>query len=104
VRTSSGVAVGVVLASAGYPASVQTGLPITGLDDAAQMSGVDVFHAATAIADGKLVTAGGRVLTVVGRGQTFEDAIARAYDGVQRIGFDGMQYRRDIGLKALAVR
>jgi phosphoribosylamine---glycine ligase len=101
VRTSSGVAVGVVLASAGYPAS---GLPITGLDDAAQMSGVDVFHAATAIADGKLVTAGGRVLTVVGRGQTFEDAIARAYDGVQRIGFDGMQYRRDIGLKALAVR
>jgi phosphoribosylamine-glycine ligase len=51
--------------------------------------------------DGTLVTAGGRVLTVVGRAATFEDAIARAYEGVARIHFDGMQYRRDIGLKAL---
>ena len=101
VRTSADVAVGVVLASAGYPSSVRTGFPIAGLEDAAHVPGVDVFHAATALADGRLVTSGGRVLTVVGRGATFEDAIARAYDGVQRIAFDGMHYRRDIGLKAL---
>ena len=104
VRTSGDIAVGVVLASAGYPASVVTGVPITGLPEAAQTPGVDVYHAATALSGGKLVTAGGRVLTVVGRGATFEDAIARAYDGVGRVAFDGMQYRRDIGLKALRGR
>jgi phosphoribosylamine--glycine ligase len=104
VRTSDDIAVGVVLASAGYPASVVTGVPITGLPEAVQTPGVDVYHAATALSGGKLVTAGGRVLTVVGRGATFEDAIARAYDGVGRIAFDGMQCRRDIGLKALRGR
>ena len=104
VRAGADAAVGVVLASAGYPSSVTTGFPIAGLDDAARVPGVDVYHAATALAEGRLVTAGGRVLTVVGRGATFEDAIARAYDGVGRIAFDGMQYRRDIGLKALRAR
>ena len=57
--------------------------------------------AGTAIADGQLVTRGGRVLTVVGRGETYHDAIAKAYEGVSRIAFDGMHYRRDIGLSAL---
>ena len=65
------------------------------------MPGVSVYHAGTAMRDGQLVTAGGRVLTVVGRGADFADAIARAYAGVAQISFDGMQYRRDIGRKAL---
>ena len=58
-------------------------------------------HAGTALRDGALVTAGGRVLTVVGRGSDFQQAIDRAYAGVAKIRFGGMQYRRDIGKKAL---
>jgi phosphoribosylamine--glycine ligase len=60
-----------------------------------------VFHAGTARRDNAIVTAGGRVLTVVGRGDSYADAIARAYVGVSRISFDGMHYRTDIGRKAL---
>jgi phosphoribosylamine--glycine ligase len=93
--------VGVVLASKGYPSAGPMGLPIGGLDEAAHLEGVVVFHAGTARRDGQVVTAGGRVLTVVGRGDSFEEAIARAYAGVSRISFDGMHYRRDIGRKAL---
>jgi phosphoribosylamine---glycine ligase len=98
---SRDVSVAVVLASAGYPGAVRTGVPIDGLDEAAQVPGVEVFHAATAMKDDRLVTAGGRVLTVTGRGTTYADAIARAYEGVGKISFDGMQYRKDIGRKAL---
>jgi phosphoribosylamine--glycine ligase len=94
--------VGVVLASEGYPGPVVTGRPIAGLDEAARIEGVFVFHAGTETRDGRIVTAGGRVLTVVGRGPTYAEAIARAYDGASRITFDGMHYRRDIGRKALA--
>ncbi len=101
VEFESGVAVGVVLASAGYPGSVQSGVPIDGLEAASAMPGVDVFHAGTAARNGQIVTAGGRVLTVVARGAGFADAIARAYEGVSKISFEGMQYRRDIGKKAL---
>ncbi len=93
--------VGVVLASRGYPDSAESGCVITGIDHAEQLTGVTVFHAGTAMREGKLVTAGGRVLTVVGRGAGFGEAIERAYAGVGRISFDGMQYRRDIGRKAL---
>ena len=93
--------VGVVLASRGYPSSGPVGLPIHGLDAAEAEAGVVVFHAGTAARDREIVTAGGRVLTVVGRGSTYEDAITRAYSGVSRISFDGMHYRRDIGQKAL---
>ena len=64
---------------------------------------MSVFHAGTALRDGQLVTAGGRVLTVVGRGADFAEAIARAYAGVARISFDGMQYRRDIGQEGARV-
>jgi phosphoribosylamine--glycine ligase len=75
---------------------------VTGLEDAAALRDVLVFHAGTATNDaGEVVTAGGRVLTVVGRGPSFESAIERAYAGVAKISFDGMQYRRDIGAKAL---
>jgi len=96
--------VGVVLASGGYPGAVTTGLPIAGLDDAAAQAGVTVFHSGTSERGGRIVTAGGRVLTVVGRGPTFDAAIARAYDGVGRVHFDGMQYRRDIGAKARGIQ
>ncbi len=96
--------VGVVLASRGYPDASDPGRTIDGVEAAEQCPGVAVYHAGTARRDGRLVTAGGRVLTVVGRGGDFAQAIARAYDGVSRIHFDGMQYRRDIGRKALAAQ
>jgi phosphoribosylamine--glycine ligase len=65
------------------------------------MRGVAVYHAGTARRGRDIVTAGGRVLTVVGRGARYDEAIARAYAAVDAISFDGMQYRRDIGRKAL---
>jgi phosphoribosylamine--glycine ligase len=104
VTAGTDVAVGVVLASEGYPGPVKTGVPIRGVDSAASIPGVDVFHAATARQGDALVTAGGRVLTVVGRGRDFERAIALAYEGVSKIAFEGMQYRRDIGRKAMEPR
>ena len=91
----------VVIASRGYPESSESGQVIDGIDAAESLPDVTVCHAGTAIRDGKLVTAGGRVLTVVGRGADFSQAIDRAYAGVAKIQFGGMQYRRDIGKKAL---
>jgi len=87
----------VVLASQGYPGSPRRGEPILGVAEALALPGVLVFQAGTALAEGRLVTAGGRVLSVVGQGATMADAVAAAYAGVERIHFDGMQYRRDIG-------
>jgi phosphoribosylamine---glycine ligase len=95
------VSVGVVLAAEGYPGAVKTGAPIHGLQEASRLPGVTVFHAGTAAADGAIVTAGGRVLTVVATGEDYRSAIDRAYQAVALISFDGMQYRRDIGVKAL---
>lgn len=92
--------VGVVLASRGYPDSSESGQPIRGLADA-ESSGAHVIHAGTAQTGAGLVTAGGRVLAVVGAGPSFGEAIDRAYAGVRAIHFDGMQYRTDIGRKAL---
>src|SRR5438034_898827 len=88
--------VGVVLASRGYPESSESGRPIDGVEEAERVPGVSVYHAGTARRDGRLVTAGGRVLTVTARGANFAEAMARAYAGVLMISFDGMQYRRDI--------
>jgi phosphoribosylamine--glycine ligase len=93
--------VGVVIASRGYPASSESGRPISGLAAAERLPGVSLLHAGTAARNGAIVTAGGRVLTVVGRGADFQEAIARAYQGVAQISFEGMQYRTDIGQKAL---
>ena len=93
--------VGVVLASRGYPDSSESGTAIAGIADAEREARVAVLHAGTAAKNGQIVTAGGRVLTVVGRADSYRDAIARAYAGVARISFDGMQFRRDIGRKAL---
>jgi phosphoribosylamine--glycine ligase len=92
--------VGVVIASRGYPATSESGQPITGLDQAAA-TGALVFHAGTRARDGRIETAGGRVLTVVGRATRFESAMAAAYAAVDLIHFDGMQYRKDIGRKAI---
>ncbi|MDQ3609819.1 MAG: phosphoribosylamine--glycine ligase [Actinomycetota bacterium] len=91
---SDDVAVTVVLASAGYPASSRSGDPILGLGDVP--AGVEVTHAGTAQRDGLVVTAGGRVLNVTGLGPTVSAARAAAYDGADRIHFDGAQLRRDI--------
>ena len=93
--------VGVVMASGGYPGDFTTGKVIDGLDRAAALDGVTVYHAGTAFENGKVVTSGGRVLTVVGRGPDFRTAGARAYAGVSAIRFDGAYYRKDIGAKAL---
>ncbi|MBF0493673.1 MAG: phosphoribosylamine--glycine ligase [Candidatus Omnitrophica bacterium] len=90
----------VVLASAGYPGEYQTGKEITGIEEA-EKTGALVFHAGTAMKDGKLVTAGGRVLNVVGKGRDVQEAIENAYRGVAKIKFEGMHYRKDIGHKAL---
>ena len=94
--------VGVVLASAGYPDSFHAGDAITGIGKASAVPGALVFHAATAVRDGGLVTAGGRVLTVVGRGADYREAIDVAYRAASCIRFEGMQFRSDIGRKVLA--
>jgi phosphoribosylamine--glycine ligase len=95
-------AVGVVLAAHGYPGEVRTGDVINGLDDVARdCPDVHVRFAGVKQQGDQLVTAGGRVLTVVATAPSFEIAIARAYEAASKIKFDGMQYRRDIGRKAL---
>ena len=96
------VSVGVVLAAGGYPGPVKSGAAISGLDRAARLEDVVVFHAGTALRDGQLTASGGRVLTVVATATSYQTAIERAYEAVSLISFSGMQYRRDIGRKALA--
>lgn len=91
----------VVMASEGYPGSYETGKVITGIDEADAMDGVKVFHAGTALKDGKIVTAGGRVLGVTALGDDIPDAIERAYRACDVIKWDGAYYRRDIGAKAM---
>ena len=103
VRIGADRLAGVVLASRGYPESSESGRPILGIAQADSIPGVAVYHAGTALAGGQIVSSGGRVLTVVGRGTGFAEAITRAYAGVLKISFDGMQYRRDIGRRALRV-
>jgi phosphoribosylamine--glycine ligase len=93
--------VGVVMASRGYPDAFETGWPIEGLAEAGELPGVQVYHAGTRRTNGRIVTSGGRVLTVVGSGADFTTAIARAYAAVDRIRFEGAFSRRDIGRKAI---
>ena len=101
VALRRGVSVGVVIAAGGYPAQVRNGDPIMGLDAASRVPNVTIFHAGTASRGDQIVTAGGRVLTVVATAPDYPAAIARAYEAVDLISFEGMQYRRDIGAKAL---
>jgi phosphoribosylamine---glycine ligase len=91
-------AVTVVLASAGYPGKYETGKTISGLDEAAKLEDVEIFHAGTKRANGELKTAGGRVLAVTALGSTLEAARARAYEAVARIHFENCHYRHDIAL------
>ena len=98
-------AASVVLASEGYPGSYEKGKVILGLEEAQDLDGVIVFHAGTALnPDGELITAGGRVLNVVALGDTFEEARNRAYEACELIKFEGVQYRSDIGRRALQGR
>ena len=87
----------VVLTSAGYPGSYQTGVPISGIEEAEQMESVVIFQAGTARSDDQTVTAGGRVLGVTAVAASLGEATARAYRAVGKIAFEGMHYRRDIG-------
>lgn len=98
-----GWAVGVVLASAGYPGKYETGKVITGVADAEAMDGVSVYHAGTTLdGEGNLLTAGGRVLCVTAVGPTFAEAREKAYAACDRIDFEGKTLRRDIGARAMA--
>jgi len=94
-------AVCVVLAAAGYPGDYSKGDAIAGLEAAGKLDELVVFHAGTRAADGGIVTSGGRVLGVTALGDGVQEAIAKAYQGVALISWNGMQYRRDIGAKAI---
>lgn len=90
----------VIMASGGYPKSYPKGIEITGLSNG-QLDGVTVYHAGTKLQDNKLVTSGGRVLGVTALGDTLENALKKSYDAVEKIHFEGVHYRRDIGKRAL---
>ena len=92
-------AVCIVLASGGYPASVDKGHEISGIE-AAEWDGAIVYHAGTALKDGKLVNSGGRVLGVTARGSDLREAVRKAYEAVSKISWTGMQYRKDIARRA----
>jgi phosphoribosylamine--glycine ligase len=100
VQWRSGAAACVVIASEGYPGKYPSGREIRGLDQSFNQA--LVFHAGTKLSHGKVVTAGGRVLGVTGLGNDFREAIENAYQAVGQIEFEGMQYRKDIGYKALS--
>src|SRR5579883_913170 len=101
LRWKPGASACVVAASEGYPGSYTSGHKITGLDEAAKVPGVKVFHAGTTLSDSSYLTNGGRVLAVTAAAATLEDALGLAYEGIGKIQFDGMYYRRDIGHRAL---
>lgn len=94
-------AVCVVMAAGGYPGDYRKGDVILGLEEAAVIDDLYVFHAGTAEKNGAVITSGGRVLGVTGLGATVKEAIDRAYEGVGKISWDGVQFRNDIGAKAL---
>jgi phosphoribosylamine---glycine ligase len=96
-----GAAACVIASSGGYPGSYKPGFPITGLDAAARVPGVQVFHSGTALKDGQIVTSGGRVLGITAVGEGLEQALGKAYEALGEIRFEGMYYRRDIGHRAL---
>jgi phosphoribosylamine---glycine ligase len=91
----------VVMASGGYPGTFEAGKRIDGLEDAAKVEGVKVFHAGTSKRDGAYYTSGGRVLGVTARGRDLETAVKRAYEACGKMNFEGAHYRTDIGARAL---
>jgi phosphoribosylamine--glycine ligase len=100
-RWSPDASVCVVLASGGYPGTFEAGKKIAGLEPAAALEGVRVFHAATSVNDDVYFTSGGRVLGVTARAPDLHAAVERAYGAVANIGFEGMYYRKDIAARAL---
>jgi len=100
-RWSRDPAVCVVIASGGYPGTFAVGKKIIGLDEAAKVAGVKVFHAGTSRNDGTYLTAGGRVLGVTARAKDLQSAVDRAYQATSKIGFEGSHYRKDIAERAL---
>jgi phosphoribosylamine---glycine ligase len=101
LQWSPEAAVCVVIASGGYPGTFEAGKKIAGLEQASALQGVKVFHAATSKRDDVYFTSGGRVLGVTARATDLERAVDRAYEGVSKIGFEGMHYRKDIAGRAL---
>ncbi len=99
-RWSNDASVCVVMASGGYPGTIEVGKRISGIDGAEKIAGVKVFHAGTSARDGDFYTSGGRVLGVTARAATLPAAVARAYEAVSKIKFDGAHYRRDIAGRA----
>jgi phosphoribosylamine---glycine ligase len=101
LRWSQGASACVVACSAGYPGKYKTGFPISGLNAAARVPGVQVFHSGSARLDDGLVTGGGRVLGVTAAAASLEEALDRTYQAMAEIEFEGIYYRRDIGHRAL---
>ncbi len=101
LRWSPGASACVIASSEGYPGSYRTGAPITGLEAAARIPGVEVFHSGTTLKDGQMVTSGGRVLGVTASAESLKQALDRAYEALAEIRFEGMYYRRDIGHRTL---
>jgi phosphoribosylamine--glycine ligase len=91
----------VIAASAGYPGNFVTGRRITGLEEAARVPGVEIFHSGTGLVEGHYVTEGGRVLGVTAAAATLEQSLSRVYEALGRIQFEGMYYRKDIGFSSL---
>jgi phosphoribosylamine--glycine ligase len=104
LKWKPGASACVVLASGGYPGKFESGKRIEGLTAAEQITGVKVLHAGTRLSEGTLVTSGGRVLGVTAAGRTLEDALATVYKAAERIRFQGMHYRKDIGARATPLR
>jgi phosphoribosylamine--glycine ligase len=103
LRWQAGASACVVAASGGYPGKFEVEKPIAGLQQAAEVEGVKIFHAGTQPGpDGTLRTSGGRVLVTAASAPTLGDALARCYEAMSKIHFDGMVYRRDIGRRRLA--
>ena len=100
-RWSQDASVCVVMASGGYPGTIEVGKKITGIDDADKVEGVKVFHAGTSLRDGAFYTSGGRVLGVTARAASLHVAVDRAYEAAAKIQFDGALYRKDIAARSL---
>ena len=104
IRWKPGASACVVAASGGYPGSYMIGVPIAGLEEAARVPGVEIFHAGTTVDGEQYRTAGGRVLGVTATGADLQEALGLAYEAMGQISFEGMVYRRDIGHRAASSR
>ncbi len=100
IKVRPEVAATVIMAAGGYPGSYKKGTPIFGLEEATKLSDCMVFHAGTSLKDGRVITAGGRVLAVTALGADLKTAVGRAYEAVAKIRFEGAHYRKDIAHRA----